>query len=351
MTRHLVTGGCGFMGNIIAKRLLEKGHEVRVLDRWDDPQRSPDIEFMGGDIRDSERVRQAMKGVEVVHHNAALVPLTKSGQLFWDVNVNGTRVAATEAARAGVSHFIHMSSSAVFGSPDRMPIDHQTPRHPVEVYGRSKLEGENAVMVVAQQTHMPCIIIRPRTIIGEGRLGIFQLLFQWIDQHHPVIVLGSGRYPFQFVHAHDLMDAYMLLMDHQQTGAFNIGTDTFGTLRELYEHLIAFAHSRSPIIELPAQLTINGLRCLDWLRLSPLAPWHYLTYHKAFHFDMTPLTQLGWKAQYSNQRMFEESYTEWMNRTGTSWGQSPHRRPLAAGLLTLIGTLLRATKTRSNPPQ
>jgi len=341
MTRHLITGGSGFMGAIIAKRLMALGDEVRILDVWDDPFRSKDIEFMGGDIRDRPCVAKAMEGVDVVHHNAALVPLTKSGQLFWEVNVTGTDVVATEAAKAGVSHFIHMSSCAVFGLPKHMPIDVHTPRHPLEVYGRSKLEGENVVMRVADQTEMPCIIIRPRTIIGEGRLGIFQLLFQWISDHSPVFLLGSGQYPFQFIHAHDLMDAYLLLMKHQQTGAFNIGTDSFGTLLGLYTHLIEFANSRSRIISLPATPTIMGLRCLDWLHLSPLAPWHYLTYHKAFYFDMTPMIKLGWKAAYSNHQMFTESYTDFINRGLSVQGESPHRRSLSAGVLNMVSKVFK----------
>jgi nucleoside-diphosphate-sugar epimerase len=112
---HLVTGGSGFLGNLIAKRLLAQGEHVKILDIWEDPTRPRDIEYIHCDIRDREGVRRAMRGVDVVHHNVALVPLTKSGDKFWEVNVDGSRIAAEESVRAGVKSFIHMSSSAIFG--------------------------------------------------------------------------------------------------------------------------------------------------------------------------------------------------------------------------------------------
>src|SRR6266566_8390217 len=114
---HLVTGGSGFLGNLIARRLMERGETVKILDIWDEPTRPAAIEYIQCDILDREGVRKAMQGIDMVHHNVALVPLTKSGDKFWAVNVEGSKVAAEEAVKAGVRNFIHMSSSALFGTP------------------------------------------------------------------------------------------------------------------------------------------------------------------------------------------------------------------------------------------
>src|SRR4051812_33310295 len=180
---HLVTGGSGFLGNLIALELLARGERVRIADVWEDPKRPSGLEFVRCDIRERESVRTAMQGIDVVHHNAALVPLTKSGKVFDAVNVEGARITAEEAVRAKVSTFVHMSSSAIYGSPADNPITPQTPTHPVETYGRSKLAGELAVRQVCERTGMPLIVIRPRTILGPGRLGIFQILFSWIKSN------------------------------------------------------------------------------------------------------------------------------------------------------------------------
>jgi nucleoside-diphosphate-sugar epimerase len=339
---HLVTGGSGFLGNLIARCLLERGERVKVLDIWEDPTRPRAIEFIRCDIRDRQGVFEAMRGVEIVHHTAALVPLTKSGHKFQEVNVEGSRIAAEAAARAGVRAFIHMSSSAIFGVPEECPITEDTPLRPAEVYGRAKLAGEMAVRQVCDQAGLPLIVIRPRTILGEGRLGIFQILFDWIREGRNVYVIGPGDGLFQFVHALDLMDAYLLALDHGQPGAYNVGAQHFGSVREALENLIAYAGSSSKVKSLPTALTMRSLRALDLLGLSPLAPWHYLTYHKPFYFDVTRLLAMGWKPRFSNDQMFRQSY-DWFlanhDRLTAPKTGSPHRRPVREGLLWLLKKL------------
>jgi nucleoside-diphosphate-sugar epimerase len=335
--KHLITGGSGFLGNLIARRLLAGGEQVRILDVWEDPSRPPEIEFVHCDVRDAAGVARAMAGVDIVHHNAALVPLTKSGKDFTSVNVDGSRIVAEQAA-GRVRAFIHMSSSAVYGSP-ACPITAETPCRPIEIYGRAKLAGELAVREVCEKNGTALIVIRPRTILGVGRLGIFQILFEWIAAGQNIFVIGDGHVKFQFVHADDLIDAYMLALRLGKPGIYNVGAARFGTLREALENLVCHAHSFSRVRSLPAGPTIRTLQALDFLGLSPLAPWHYLTYHKPFHFDVTPLLQLGWKPRYSNDYMFRESY-DWFlaNRAAAGAGTtgSPHRRRVREGVLRLL---------------
>ncbi len=336
---HLVTGGSGFLGNLIARQLLARGDKVKVLDVWEDTTRPRELEYIHCDIRDAKGVRRAMQGVEVVHHNAALVPLTKSGEKFWEVNVEGSRIAAEAAVAARVSSFIHMSSSAIFGAPEHCPITDRSPLRPIEVYGRAKLAGEQAVRAACEAAGLPLIVIRPRTILGEGRLGIFQILFDWIHENRNVYVIGSGKGGFQFVHAHDLVDAYLLALDHAQPGVYNVGTDRYGSVRQALENLIRYAASKSEVKSLPEGLTIGTLRTLDMLHLCPLAPWHYLTYHKPFYFDVSRLLQLGWKPRYSNDEMFRESYDWFLEHhaeLAASKAASPHRSRVKEGILALL---------------
>jgi len=249
--RHLVTGGSGFLGNLIARRLLERGENVTVLDIWEDPTRPQEIQFINADICDREAVAKAMQGVDIVHHNVALVPLTKSGEKFWQVNVEGSRIAAEEAVKAGVKSFIHMSSSAIFGVVDKCPITAETPPKPAEIYGRGKLAGEMAVREIAEKSGMKLVVIRPRTILGHGRLGIFQILFKWINEGRTIWIIGQGNGGYQFIHANDLMDAYMIALDRDKPGIYNVGTNRFGSLREALENLIRHTGSKSKVKSLP----------------------------------------------------------------------------------------------------
>lgn len=338
---HLVTGGSGFLGNLIARRLHAAGQPVRILDLWDDPTRPDGIDFVPADIRDRSSVAAAMRGVSVVHHNVALVPLTKAENDYRSVNIEGSRIAAEEAVRAGVESFIHMSSSAIYGAPV-CPVTEETPTGPLEPYGRAKLEGEQAVLDAASGS-MRVVAVRPRTILGSGRLGIYQILFEWIRQGRRIPIIGDGSNPLQFVHAHDLMDAYLLLLEKGWSGPANIGTDRFGTLQEDLEALIAAAGTASRIVHLPSGPTIASLRALDRARLSPLAAWHYLTYDKPFHFDVTPLLSEGWRPKYSNAEMLIEAYEEYVaGRVGASTigAPSPHRRPVREGVIGLVRRML-----------
>ena len=338
---HLVTGGSGFLGHLIVRRLLEKGERVRSLDVWKSPDHPPEAEHLHCDVLDRDGVARAMRDVGIVHHNAALVPLTKSGGRFAQVNHIGSQIVAEEAARAGADAFVYMSSSTVFGKPAQCPITNNTPLAPIEVYGETKLAGEKAARAACPDG-MTFISVRPRTILGEGRFGIFQVLFDWIREGRKIYIIGNGGNLFQFVHASDLMNFYMLALAREEPGNYNVGAAEFRTLREDLEALIALAKTKSRVVGLPIAPAFWTLRALDVLGLSPLAPWHYMSYHLPFHFDVAPLLEMGWKPRYSNIGMFSESY-EWFlenrDQLAREKAASAHRSPLKEGVLGILRRL------------
>src|SRR4030095_10518627 len=119
---------------------------------------------------------------------------------------------------------IYVSSSAVFGAPKSNPVTEETPPSPGEAYGRAKLEGETLCRYYANRG-LDVTIIRPRTIMGHGRLGIFQILFEWIRGGYNIPVLGRGDNRYQFVHADDLADACLLSAERKGPSVYNCGTD------------------------------------------------------------------------------------------------------------------------------
>jgi nucleoside-diphosphate-sugar epimerase len=336
---HLVTGGSGYFGSLLVRSLLERGHKVRVFDLVDAEDCPPEVEFVQGDIRDESAICHHCKGVGIIHHNVAQVPLAKDKRLFWSVNVIGTENLLKAALYAKVDKVIIVSSSAVFGVPSKNPVDDTIEPNPQEEYGRAKRQGE----IIAQQfvnKGLDITIIRPRTILGHGRLGIFQILFDWISRGHPVYVLGRGNNRYQFVHADDLADACIRAAERPGFAIYNIGAEKFCTMRETLEGLIFHAQTGSKIRSLPFSLTVLAMNVTSRLGLSPLGPYHSLMYGREMFFDITkPKQELGWQPKWGNIEMFIQSY-EWYlankDKVLQNHQVSPHRSVIKQGVLSLL---------------
>jgi nucleoside-diphosphate-sugar epimerase len=340
--RTLVTGGSGYLGETVVRRLLERGDAVRVLDLVDNEDRPSDVEFVRGDVRDPDTVRQALSGIEVVHHNVAQVPLAKDRAEFWTVNVEGVRLVLREALRASVRKVILVSSSAVYGVPERNPVTISTVPRPQEAYGRAKLEGEVLAGAFVKQG-LDVSIVRPRTILGHGRLGIFQVLFEWIRRGRPVYTLGSGENRYQFVHADDLIDVCLRADAVAGPGVFLAGAEKFGTMRALLQGLARHAGTGSTVRSMPFRPTQLAMAATSKLGLSPLGDYHTLMYGREMFFDVGETKRsLGWQPRYGNDEMIAESYDWYVAHREEVLARrdaSHHRSPVKLGVLKLLELL------------
>ena len=331
----LVTGGAGYFGSLLVERLLEKGRRVRVFD-LNAPDDTTRIDAVRGDIRDRDAIARASEGVSVVHHNVAMVPLAKDKHAFESVNRDGTRNMLEAAKDAGVRKVIAMSSSAVFGAPERNPVDEETAPHPGEDYGRAKLAAETLCHDFVRGG-LDVTIIRPRTIMGHGRLGIMQILFEWIRQGKNVPVFDGGGNVYQFVHADDLAAACIAAAERPGAATYNIGAAEYGTMRETLEGLIAHAGTKSRVVSLPsgpAEAAMNVTSKLGW---SPLGAYHALMYGKSMYFDIRKAEkELGYAPRHGNVDMFCESYDWYLAHRDEVLSRkdaSHHRSAVRQGIL------------------
>lgn len=338
-SRSLVTGGAGYFGEVVARKLLEHGERVVILDINAPEIRHARLTAFQGDVRDFVAVRASMRGVDAVYHNVAQVPLAKDSSLFWSVNRDGTENVLRAALECKVARVIYTSSSAVFGVPKYNPVTEETAPSPMEDYGRAKHAGELLCHEYAQKG-LAVSIIRPRTILGHGRLGIFQILFEWIYLGLSVPVLGRGDNIYQFVHASDLADA-CILARRRTADVYNIGAASFGTMRETLEAVIRHAGSRSKVCSVPKRLAEFGMRATSRLGLSPLAAYHALMYGESLYFDISKAQrELGFMPRYSQHEMFAESYDWYVaHRSDILSGRlagSKHQSAVRQGLLRII---------------
>lgn len=343
MASVLVTGGSGYFGSILVDMLVERGDDVRVFDlNPPDSVADPDrVTHIAGDVRDRETLQGACEGVDVVLHNVAQVPLAKDRHLFWSVNVTGTANVLLAARDAGVAKVVHTSSSAIFGVPESNPVTEDTPGRPLEAYGKAKLEAE-WLCRDAVENGLDVTIVRPRTILGHGRLGIIAVLFEFVAEGAPVYVLGGGHNRYQFVHANDLADACLRAADREKPAVYNIGASEFGTMRETLQALVDHAGTGSVVRSLPTGPAAAAMRAAAQTGVAPFAPYHWLLYAESLWFDTTKArTELGWEPQHSNASAVIESY-EWFlqNRDSLADGSgSHHQSPVKLGLLKVLKRL------------
>jgi len=335
----LITGGSGYFGSLLLGKVRERGHRCRVFDLTDAEDRPHDVEFVPGDIRDFDAVRRACEEIEIIYHNVAQVPLAKNRALFESVNVQGAENVLEAARVAGVRKVIYTSSSAVYGVPPANPVTEQMEPHPGEAYGRAKHHGERLCQRFAS-AGLDVTIIRPRTILGHGRLGIFQILFEWVREGVNIPVLGTGENKYQFVHAHDLAEACILASRRPGPAVYNCGAERFGTMREGLEALCRHAGTGSRVRSVPMGPAVCLMRVTSALGLSPLGAYHALMYGRSFHFDITRAkAELGWRPKYSNEEMLIESYQWYLenrDRVLSSSEGTPHRSAVKQGALRLL---------------
>ena len=345
----LITGGSGYFGSILADGALARGDRVRIFDL--NPPEPPGegagagaadrVEYVAGDVRDLDALRAACDGVDVVLNNVAQVPLAKDRELFWSVNVTGTANVLLASRERGVSKVVHTSSSAIFGIPEKNPVVEDTPGRPLEAYGKAKLEAEHLCHDAAV-TGLDVTIVRPRTILGHGRLGIIAVLFEFVAEGAPLYVLGRGDNRYQFVHANDLADAVLLASAREKPTTYNIGATEFGTMRETLQAVADHAGTGSQVRSLPVGPAKVGMKGLSLVGLAPFASYHWLLYAESLWFDTTKAqTELGWQPRHSNASALIESYDWFVANRGALEGEhrSHHQSPVRLGLLKVLKRL------------
>jgi nucleoside-diphosphate-sugar epimerase len=340
MKTVMVTGGAGFFGGILKRTILESGHRCVSVDVCPDQDKHPNLDKHQIDLRDREALDQVFAAAKldgVVHCAAMLAHGSEDPKELWTSNVDGTRNLMDAMRKHGVRQHVFTSTNCLWGEAMGRPVREDDAPHPVELYGRSKLEAER---IIHEYQDITSVLLRCPTIIDFGRLGLLSILFEFIDEGRRVWAVGGGRNRYQFIYAQDLANACVLALEYPRSDTFNIGSDNVKSIAEVYEYVIRNAKSKSKVATLPRGPAIAAMKLAYHLKLSPLGPYHYKMIAEDFLFDTSRIKErLGWRPTMTNEEMLWRAYRYYSeNRREIALRQdvSAHRKAAKMGVIRLL---------------
>lgn len=340
----LITGGSGYFGEVLCNKLLENNYNVIIVDLHQTNLKHQNLKFIKGDITNIYDVENILNSnnIEIIFHNAAVLPIENNKKRFWDVNFQGTINIIEMAIKYKVRKFSYMSSASIFADCKEDVINEDTIPIPVEEYGKSKLAGEKAL--IKYKSKIDIDIIRPRTVVGRGRYGLFQIVFEWIYKGYKIPLLNQGKNIFQFIHCDDLANFSILIEELEGYNIFNVGTEGICTIYKLIDELIIHSSSKSRILKIPTFIS-NFIRIISTLRLTPINKWHTSALTKDQHYDNSKILRMfDWKPKYNNIEMICESYDNYLidrHKLLNTRKGSIHQKKLKKGLLFVFELFLR----------
>jgi UDP-glucose 4-epimerase len=340
----LVTGGSGFFGGVLKRRLLAEGFAVTNIDLVRDEDGDPALTSIQGDIRSAALLAEtfAEHKFEAVFHCAAMLAHeVKDESLLWTSNVDGTRLVAEAALAAGVTKFINISTNCLWAEGFGRPVTEADEPAPVELYGRSKLQAERELALLREKhPELQVVTLRCPTIIDSGRLGLLAILFEFIGDGKKVWVVGDGSSRYQFIYAQDLATACLLCLKYEESNLFHIGSDAVPTMRAMYESVIRAAGSKSRVASLPRRATVALMKLAHKMKVSPLGPYHYRMIAESFVFDTQRIrAELGWAPTLTNEEMMLRAfsyYSENRKAIHARTDVSAHSKAAPMGIIRLL---------------
>lgn len=310
MEAYLVTGGSGFLGSIMKKQITDGGDICVSIDLLPDDYKSEHFVAYQGDIRDDKLMEEIFSKYHfaaVFHFAALLAHVKKDLNDLWSSNVDGTRNVLKYAEKYNVPRIIFTSSNCLWGRNFDYPVTEEEPPCPVEIYGRSKLEGEK--ILLADGSPVISVVFRCPTIMDEGRLGLLAILYEFIDEGKKLWMVGDGNNRYQFIYAKDLTHACFLALDYDRSEVFNIGSDNVETFNKVYQYVIDRSGSGSRLAHFPKKLAIFGMKLCFALGISPLGPYQYKMISSSFVFDTSKIKEkLGFTPTMTNGQMLLRAY-------------------------------------------
>ncbi len=250
----LITGGAGFIGSHLARRLSEDGGEIRLLDNlstgFESNLEGSEAELIIGDIRSRDLFHRALEGVTTVYHLAAYISAPQSvrePELCYDINVMGSLRVLEAALKAGVSRVVLASSAAIYGDSDKPCTELLLP-YPQSPYAASKISMEETAKVFTREFGLETVCLRFFNVFGPRQdpdspyAAVIPQFIQELEAGRGITILGDGQQTRDFVYVDDVVQACLLAMESEAAvgESINIASGRSVSILELAEILQGF---------------------------------------------------------------------------------------------------------------
>lgn len=250
--KYLITGGAGFIGSHIVRTLLDQSANVCVFDNFSSGKRENlkglDVEIIEGDLRDEDKVNQAVKGVDIIFHEAAFVSVSESmekPQECFDINITGTSILLEAARKAQVKRVVIASSAAVYGDSDAMPLVEDTPLSQLSPYAVSKRVDEIYAELYTRSFNLEVVALRYFNVYGPRQrpdsmyAAAVPIFIRRLLDNKPITIYGDGGQTRDLVNVRDVVQANLLASQHPAAPGqiFNVCTGIETRLLDLLDIL------------------------------------------------------------------------------------------------------------------
>lgn len=328
--RVAVTGGAGFLGQMVVRSLRERGDEAVVIDRrvptW---QLGDGASSVVGDVCDRHAMTDALQGCEVLLHSAFAPPYASVREQE-RVNSEGVSAVLDAATAAGVRRAVIVSSTIVERKLRRHPLSKNLPASRLVTYAKTRQRGEQAALV---RTDISVGVARPRTLVGAGAIGAFALQLRNVASGQPVVLFGPGSARYQLLHVGDFASALTLFARATHEGVLEFGSREVLPFREEMAQLIEHAATTSTVLLTRPFLGKALIRVVPLLGLPPAAEIYESLVHQknVLVNNDAAYEAIGWKPLLSNVDSLIDAY-DWYISSKNTLPNHPVPRSHALGM-------------------